>query len=192
MNFLEKRIISEGRVLGDDILKVDSFLNHQIDIAFMKEVGQEFKNRLNDCEVTKILTVEASGIAIGCVTSQFFNDCPVVFAKKGHAKNMSDNAYHASLHSYTRGTDFVISVSKKYIGKNDKVLIVDDFLANGEALKALISIVSQAGSELVGCGIVIEKAYQPGGELIRSQGVRVESLARVKSMSVKNGIEFCE
>lgn len=191
MDFLKKRILTEGRVLGDDILKVDSFINHQVDTAFMKEIGQEFKNRYNNCEVTKILTVEASGIAIGCITSQFFNDCPVVFAKKGQAKNMSNDVYHASLHSYTRGADFEVSVSKKYLNQNDRVLILDDFLANGEALKALISIVSQAGCELVGCGIVIEKAYQPGGELIRSQGIRVESLARIKSMSMENGIEFC-
>ena len=185
MDSLKKYITAEGRVLSDDILKVDSFLNHQIDTVFLTEVGKEFRRRYNNCEVNKILTVEASGIAIGCVTSQFF-------AKKGQAKNMSGDAYHASLHSYTRGTDFVISVTKKYLTKEDKVLIVDDFLANGEALKALISIVSQAGAELVGCGIVIEKAYQPGGDLIRSQGIRVESLARIKSMSVENGIEFCE
>ena len=192
MDSLKKYITAEGRVLSDDILKVDSFLNHQIDTVFLTEVGKEFRRRYNNCEVNKILTVEASGIAIGCVTSQFFDNCPVVFAKKGQAKNMSVDAYHASLHSYTRGTDFVISVTKKYLTSEDKVLIVDDFLANGEALKALISIVSQAGAELVGCGIVIEKAYQPGGDLIRSQGIRVESLARIKSMSVENGIEFCE
>ena len=192
MDSLKKYITAEGRVLSDDILKVDSFLNHQIDTVFLTEVGKEFRRRYNNCEVNKILTVEASGIAIGCVTSQFFDNCPVVFAKKGQAKNMSGDAYHASLHSYTRGTDFVISVTKKYLTSEDMVLIVDDFLANGEALKALISIVSQAGAELVGCGIVIEKAYQPGGDLIRSQGIRVESLARIKSMSVENGIEFCE
>ena len=192
MDSLKKYITAEGRVLSDDILKVDSFLNHQIDTVFLTEVGKEFRRRYNNCEVTKILTVEASGIAIGCVASQFFDNCPVVFAKKGQAKNMGNDVYHAKLHSYTRGADFEVSVSKKYLSKEDKILIVDDFLANGEALNALINIVSQAGSELVGCGIVIEKAYQPGGELIRSKGIRVESLARIKSMSVENGIEFCE
>ena len=186
MDSLKKYITAEGRVLSDDILKVDSFLNHQIDTVFLTEVGKEFRRRYNNCEVNKILTVEAQA------ASRFFDYIPVVFAKKGQAKNMSGDAYHASLHSYTRGTDFVISVTKKYLTSEDKVLIVDDFLANGEALKALISIVSQAGAELVGCGIVIEKAYQPGGDLIRSQGIRVESLARIKSMSVENGIEFCE
>ena len=192
MDALQKRIITDGKILAGDVLKVDSFLNHQIDVAFLNEIGNAFKERFKDCEVTKILTIEASGIAVGCATSQFFNYCPVVFAKKGQAKNMGNDAYHAPLHSYTRGADFVISVSKQYLSENDKVLIIDDFLANGEALKALISVAQQAGCELVGCGAVIEKAYQPGGDMIRSKGIRVESLVRIKSMSVENGIEFCQ
>lgn len=191
MDALKQRIQKDGKILSGDILKVDSFLNHQIDVAFLNDIGAAFRERFKDCEVTKILTIEASGIAVGYATSQFFNNCPIVFAKKGNASNMSEDAYHAPLHSYTRGADFVISVSRKYLSKDDKILIVDDFLANGEALKALLSVVSQAGCELVGCGIVIEKAYQPGGEMIRSQGVRVESLARIAAMSVEDGIEFC-
>ena len=148
MDALKKRIITDGKILDGDILKVDSFLNHQIDVAFLNEIGNAFKERFKDCEVTKILTIEASGIAVGCATSQFFNYCPVIFAKKGQASNMGNDAYHAPLHSYTRGADFVISVSKQYLSENDKVLIIDDFLANGEALKALISVAQQAGCEL--------------------------------------------
>ncbi len=190
MDSLKKRIITDGKVLDGDVLKVDSFLNHQIDIAFMQEIGAEFRRRFSDCEVTKILTVEASGIAVGFATSQFFNSVPVIFAKKGNASNMSEDAYHATLHSYTRGTDFTISVSKKYISAEDTVLILDGFLANGEALRALISIVRQAGCNLAGCGIVIEKGYQPGGRQLRAEGVRIESLACIKSMDKDNGIEF--
>lgn len=192
MDALKNRIVTDGRILKGDILKVDSFLNHQIDVAFLNEIGTAFKERFKDCEVTKIMTIEASGIAVACATSHFFNYCPVVFAKKGNAANMSDDAYHAPLHSYTRGADFVISVSRDYLSKEDKLLILDDFLANGEALKAMISVAQQAGCQIVGCGTVIEKAYQPGGEMIRNKGIRVESLARIKSMSVENGIEFCQ
>ena len=192
MDSLKLLIAAEGRVLSNDILKVDSFLNHQVDTAFLNEIGKEFKKVFADCEVTKILTIEASGIAVSCATSQFFNFCPVVFAKKGSASNIGDDVYHASEHSYTRGTDVEITVSKKYLSENDKILIIDDFLANGEALSALISVVKQAGCELVGCGIVIEKAYQPGGDIIRKQGIRVESLARIASMSPEKGVEFCQ
>ena len=192
MEALKQRIINEGRILAGDVLKVDSFLNHQIDVRFLNDIGAEFKKRFNDCEVTKILTIEASGIGVGVATSQFFNYCPVIFAKKGNAANMGNDVYHAPLHSYTRNADYEIHVSKDYLTSDDKVLIIDDFLANGEALKALISVVQQAGSQLVGCGIVIEKAYQPGGEVLRGQGVRIESLVRIKSMSVENGIEFCQ
>ena len=190
MDSLKKYITAEGRVLSDDILKVDSFLNHQIDTVFLTEVGKEFRRRYNNCEVNKILTVEASGIAIGCVTSQFFDNCPVVFAKKGQAKNMSGDAYHASLHSYTRGTDFVISVTKKYLTKEDKVLIVDDFLANGSALNGLIELVNASGATLIGAGIAIEKAFQGGGSELREQGYRIESLAKICAMSEDTGIVF--
>ncbi len=192
MEALEKLIVTKGHILEGDILKVDSFLNHQIDTAFLPEIGKEFKRRFADCEVNKILTIEASGIAIGCATSQFFNYCPVVFAKKGNARNIGNDTYHVTEHSYTRNADITVSVSRQYLSKEDKVLILDDFLANGEALNALISIARQAGCQIAGCGVVIEKAYQQGGDRIREQGIRVESLARIKSMSTESGIEFCQ
>ncbi len=192
MDALKNRIVNEGIVIGKDILKVDSFLNHQIDTAFINEVGQEFYNKFKDCEVTKILTIEASGIAVGFATSQFFNCCPLIFAKKGNASNIGQDVYHSSVHSFTKNVDIGISVSKKYLSGADKVLILDDFLAYGEALNGLLDICEQAGCEVVGCGVVIEKAYQEGGDQIRSRGVRVEALARIKSMSVENGIEFCQ
>ena len=191
MDALKEKIVNDGQILAGDILKVDSFLNHQIDTAFLTEIGREFANRFSDCEVTKILTIEASGIAVGFATSQFFNYCPVVFGKKGQAANMGNDVYFAEEHSYTHNQDLVIAVSKKYLHKDDKVLLLDDFLANGEALKALLNICAQAGCEVVGAGIVIEKAYMRGGKELREQGVRIESLARVQSMSVENGIEFC-
>ena len=190
MEALKNRILTEGRILAGDVLKVDSFLNHQIDTAFLTEIGREFARLFQDCGVTRILTIEASGIAIGVATSQFLNYCPVVFAKKGTASNMGSDVYHATEHSYTRNADFVISVSRNYLNKDDKVLILDDFLANGEALKALIAIVRASGAEIAGAGVVIEKAYQKGGDLIRSEGVRLEALARIKHMD-ENGIEFC-
>ena len=190
MEELKNRIITEGRILSGDVLKVDSFLNHQIDPAFLNEIGREFRRIFNDCEVTRILTIEASGIAIGMATSQFFNFCPVIFAKKGDAANLSTDAYHSNLHSYTRNADFVISVAREYLQPGEKVLILDDFLANGEALNALIDVVQQADCELVGCGVVIEKAYQDGGRRIRERGIRVEALAAIKEMG-EGRIEFC-
>jgi len=191
MDALKDRIINDGQILAGDILKVDSFLNHQVDTAFLTEIGREFAKRFSDCEVTKILTIEASGIAVGFATSQFFNHCPIVFAKKGQASNMGNDVYFAKEHSFTHNQDLVIAVSKKYLHKDDKILILDDFLANGEALKALLAICAQAECEVVGAGIVIEKAYMKGGKELREQGVRIESLARINSMSVENGIEFC-
>ncbi len=140
MNVLEERIIKDGKILNGDILKVDSFLNHQLDTALINEIGAEFKRLFQDCGVTKILTIEASGIAMGFATSQFFNFCPVLFAKKGKAGNIGDNVYHATEHSYTRNEDIEIFVSKDYLSKDDRVLIIDDFLANGEALNALIGV----------------------------------------------------
>ena len=190
MEALKQRIINEGRILAGDVLKVDSFLNHQIDVRFLNDIGAEFKKRFNDCEVTKILTIEASGIGVGVATSQFFNYCPVIFAKKGNAANMGNDVYHAPLHSYTRNADYEIHVSKDYLTSDDKVLIIDDFLANGEALNALIDVAQQADCELVGCGVVIEKAYQDGGRRIRERGIRVEALAAIKEMG-EGRIEFC-
>lgn len=191
MDALKKRILEDGKVLSGNVLKVDSFLNHRIDTEFVLEIGREFKKIFSDCEINKILTIEASGIAVSFATAQSFNFCPVVFAKKGAASNMGNDVYHASLYSYTRRADFEIYVSKNYLTKGDKVLIIDDFLANGEALNALIKICEQADCELVGCGVVIEKAMQKGGEMIREKGIRVEALARIDSMDAEKGIEFC-
>lgn len=191
MDALKKRILEDGKVLSGNVLKVDSFLNHRIDTEFVLEIGREFKKIFSDCEINKILTIEASGIAVSFATAQSFNFCPVVFAKKGAASNMGNDVYHASLYSYTRRADFEIYVSKSYLTKGDKVLIIDDFLANGEALNALIKICEQADCELVGCGVVIEKAMQKGGEMIREKGIRVEALARIDSMDAEKGIEFC-
>ena len=165
MELLKQRIRQDGVVKGTDVLKVDSFLNHQMDVALFEEIGREFQRRFCDCGVNKILTIEASGIGIACVTAQFFH-CPVIFAKKSQTKNIAGEVY------------------------NTKVEIIDDFLANGAALEGLIDLVNQAGAELVGAGIVIEKAFQPGGARIRAKGIRVESLAKVKSMSEETGVEF--
>ena len=191
MNSLKERIIADGEVLSGNTLKVDSFLNHRIDTSFALEIGREFKKIFSDCDINKILTIEASGIAVSFATSQSFDFCPVVFAKKGAASNMGPDVYHASLYSYTRRADYEVYVSKKYLNDHDKVLIIDDFLANGDALNALIKICEQAGCELVGCGVVIEKAMQKGGEMLREKGIRVEALARVESMDAEKGIEFC-
>lgn len=183
MKELEERIRKEGIVLGGDVLKVDSFLNHQVDTAFLSVLGKEFARRFAGSGVNKILTVEASGIAVAMAAAPYFGSCPVVFAKKGNAANQSADCYGANLHSYTRGIDYSARVSRNYLTKEDTVLILDDFLANGEALNALIDIVRQSGARLAGCGIVIEKAYQPGGARIRGLGVRVESLARIAAMA---------
>lgn len=189
MKLLEERIKKDGTVLKGNVLKVDSFLNHQIDVPFINELGKEFYRLFGDCGVTKILTIEASGIGIACLTAQFFN-CPVVFAKKSKSSNIGDDFYKAEVKSFTHGTTNEIIVSKKYIDKNDRILIIDDFLANGCALMGLISIIKEAGAKIEGAGIVIEKAFQPGGSLVRSKGIRVESLARIKSMT-DTSLEFC-
>ena len=189
MDALEKKIISEGIIAEGDVLCVDGFLNHMIDVRFLSEMAREFKRLYSDCEVNKILTVEASGISIACVTAQFF-DCPVVFAKKSKSSNLHGSVYSASAHSYTRGTDNIITVASEYLSKSDRVLIIDDFLARGEALRALVDIVNESGAYLVGCGVVIEKAYQGGGDILRGRGIRVEPLAKIASMSVADGITF--
>ncbi len=190
MKLLEDRIRRDGIVRDGDVLKVDSFLNHQMDVAFFGEIGKEFERLYHGCGVNKILTIEASGIGIACVAAQSFG-CPVVFAKKSKTKNIAGDVYTSKVQSYTHGRIFDIIVSKDFLGPEDRVLIIDDFLANGAALDGLIDIVHQAGAELIGAGICIEKAFQPGGDRIRAMGIRVESLARIKSMSVENGIEFC-
>ncbi len=190
MKLLEERIRTEGKILPGDILKIDGFLNHRIDTALLQEIAAEFHRLYADSNITKILTVEASGIAIAVSTAFLFDNVPVVFAKKGHASNLGDNVYHAPVYSYTRGAQMEAHIDSNYLDAGDNVLIVDDFMANGQAALALIDICHQAGAGVAGCGIVVEKAYQDGGKRIRQMGIRVESLARVKSMSVENGIEF--
>lgn len=191
MKRLEERIRRDGRVQGSDVLKVDSFLNHQMDVALFQELGREFKRLFDGCGVTKILTIEASGIGIACVTAQFFG-CPVIFAKKSRTKNIAGDVYTSKVESFTHGKVYDIIVSKEFLLPSDRVLLIDDFLANGSALQGLIQLVREAGATLVGAGVCVEKAFQPGGGLIRSMGVRVEALARVQSMSQESGVIFCE
>ena len=191
MELLKERIRRDGVVRGTDVLKVDSFLNHQMDIALFEEIGREFQRRFAGCGVNKILTIEASGIGIACITAQFFH-CPVVFAKKSQTKNIAGAVYTTKVESFTHGKVYDVIVARQFLGPEDKVLIIDDFLANGAALEGLIDLVHQAGAQLAGAGIVIEKAFQPGGARLRAQGIRVESLARIKSMSEETGVEFEE
>lgn len=186
MELLKQRIIKDGHVKAGNVLKVDSFLNHQMDINLFAEIGKEFKRLFADCGVTKILTIEASGIGIACVTAQFFN-VPVVFAKKSQSKNIDGEVFTSRVESFTHGRVYDIMVSKKFLGPSDHVLIIDDFLAKGAALEGLCQVVSDSGASLVGAGIVIEKGFQEGGRLIRSHGIRVESLAIVDSMNDKTG-----
>ena len=176
-------------VRAGNVLKVDSFLNHQMDIALFGEMGKEFKRIFADCGVTKILTIEASGIGIACITAQFF-DVPVVFAKKSKTKNIAGEVYTSQVESFTHGRVYDIIVSKDFLKPEDRVLIIDDFLANGSALMGLISLVRDAGATLVGAGIAIEKGFQPGGHMLREQGVRVESLAIVDAMDPETGLVF--
>ena len=191
MELLKRRIQQDGIVKGNDVLKVDSFLNHQMDVALFAEIGKEFQRRFAGCGVNKILTIEASGIGIACVTAQFFH-CPVIFAKKSQTKNIAGEVYTTKVRSFTHGNVSDVIVSTRFLGPGDKVLIIDDFLANGAALEGLIDLVSQSGAELAGAGIVIEKAFQPGGDRLRAKGIRVESLARIKSMSEETGVEFMD
>ena len=186
MDLLKEKIVKEGQVYPGNILKVDCFLNHQIDCTFLREVGKEFHRLFKDEGVNKILTIEASGIAIGTVVAQEFK-CPLVFAKKNKTKNIAGNVYSSSVESFTHSTTYNIIVSEKFLNPGDKVLIVDDFLAVGNALKGLIDLVKQSGAELVGCGTVIEKGYQHGGDELRAQGIRVESLAIIESMDADKG-----
>lgn len=186
MENLKKKILEEGEIHEGNILKVDSFLNHQIDVEFLKEIGKEFYNRFKDDNVNKILTVESSGIAIATMVAQEFG-CPLVFAKKSITKNIAGDIYLTPVESFTHGTTYGVIVSKQFLGKGDRVLIVDDFLAIGNALKGLIRIVNESGAELAGCGAVIEKSYQGGGDKLRKLGIKVESLARIESMDHENG-----
>ena len=182
MKLLEEKILTDGTVLPGNILKVDNFLNHQIDVAFLSKIGEEFYKIFSSENITKILTVEASGIAIACAAAQHFN-VPVVFAKKGQHKNIGTDCYTAEVFSFTKGTSYTVTVSRKYLNENDNILILDDFLANGQAALGLIKIIEDAKAKVAGVGIVIEKGFQPGGALIREKGVRLESLAVVDSMT---------
>ena len=190
MELLKERIRRDGRVYPGGVLKVDSFLNHQMDVELFTEIGKEFQRLFEGEKITKILTIEASGIGIACVAAQCFG-VPVLFAKKNKTKNIAGDVYTSKVESFTHGRVYDIIVSREFLRPEDRVLLIDDFLANGAALMGLITLVREAGATLIGAGICIEKAFQPGGQRIREMGVRVESLARVKSMSEENGIEFC-
>lgn len=192
MNFLEERIVKDGIVKEGNILKVDSFLNHQMDITLFDEMGAEFKKRFEGKNINKILTVEASGIGIACVVAMHFN-VPVVFAKKSKSINIDGDMYIAEVESFTHKCKNQVIVSKKFLNEDDHVLIIDDFLANGCALQGLISIVNQAGATVEGIGIAIEKGFQVGGQIIRNLGYQLESLAIVDSMDATTGtINFRE
>ena len=192
MNFLEERIVKDGIVKEGNVLKVDSFLNHQMDINLFEEMGAEFKRRFADANITKIVTIESSGIGIACIVARYFN-VPVVFAKKSKSINIDGDMYVAEVESFTHTCKNQVIVSKKFLNEDDHVLIIDDFLANGCALQGLISIVSEAGGTVEGIGIAIKKGFQAGGRMIRNLGYRLESLAIVDSMDAENGtIEFRE
>ncbi len=191
MKLLEERILKDGIVRDGNVLKVDSFLNHQMDVKFISQLGQEFYRLFKDCGVNKILTIEASGIGIACLTAGVF-DVPLVFAKKTKTKNIAGDVYTSKVASFTHGVTYDIIVSKDFLTSDDRVLIIDDFLAKGQALLGLADIVKQSGATIVGAGIVIEKAFQDGGEIIRSTGIRVESLARIASMTANGNIEFID
>ena len=191
MELLKERIRRDGKVKGTDVLKVDSFLNHQMDVELFAEIGKEFKRRFAGCEINKILTIEASGIGIACVVAQYFH-CPVIFAKKTQTKNIAGEVYTSKVESFTHGRVYDIIVAQEFLGPGDKVLLIDDFLANGAALEGLAQLVKDAGAELVGAGIVIEKAFQPGGDRLRAKGLRIEALARVQSMNEETGVTFAD
>lgn len=188
MELLKSKILEYGKVLPNNILKVDSFLNHQVDINLLTEMGKEFAKLFADCNITKVLTIEASGIIIGGLTAQALG-VPMLFAKKSQTKNLSTSVYSAKIMSYTHGKVYDIFVSKEYLNEKDRVLIIDDFLANGEALRGLMSLVEQAGAKMCGCGIAIEKGFQGGGDMMRMQGIRVESLAIIDEMT-DNSLTF--
>ncbi|MBQ8210320.1 MAG: xanthine phosphoribosyltransferase [Clostridia bacterium] len=181
MNSLQKKILSEGKVLPGNILKVDGFLNHQIDIALLKDMGKDFYELFKDKNITKILTIEASGIAIACYTAEYFN-VPVVFAKKGQHKNVGKDVFTAEVFSFTKGTSYEVAVSQLYLKPDDRVLIIDDFLANGQAVLGLQKIIEDAGATLCGAGIAITKAFQSGEQLLIDAGIDVKSLAAIESM----------
>ena len=190
MELLKDRILKDGIVRPGNVLKVDSFLNHQMDIDLINEIGREFARRFAGTPVTKILTIEASGIGIACITAQYFH-VPVIFAKKAQSINLDGEMYTTRVESYTHKKTYDVILSRRFLHPEDHVLVIDDFLANGCALMGLIDIVRQAGATLEGAGIVIEKGFQPGGSAIRGLGIRVESLAVISSMT-ENSLTFAE
>lgn len=177
MQLLKEKILNEGRIIGSNILKVDNFINHQIDVGLMNEVGKEFKKRFKDEKIDKILTIETSGIGIACIVSQYFNSVPVVFAKKTESLTLDKDTYTTEVFSFTKKISYTVKVSKSFINKGEKILIIDDFLANGCAALGLVDILNQAEAEAIGIGIVIEKGFQPGRQELEKRGLRVESLA---------------
>ena len=182
LKLLEDRIVKDGIVKPGNVLKVDSFLNHQMDISLFNDMGKEFKRLFNDTPINKILTIEASGIGIACVAAQYFDNVPVVFAKKSQTVNIDGEVYSTKIESFTHKRVYDVILSKKYLSSKDHVLIIDDFLANGCALNGLLDIAQKAGATVEGVGIAVEKGFQRGGELIRQKGIRVESLAIIESM----------
>jgi len=184
MNFLEERILKDGKVKPNNVLKVDSFLNHQMDISLMEEIGREFHRRFGDKKITKVLTIEASGIGIACFVAKEFG-VPMVFAKKSHSINIDSEVYIAEVESFTHKNINNIIVSKKFLNQEDHILIIDDFLANGCALQGLMAITKDAGATVEGIGIVIEKGFQIGGQIIRNLGIQLESLAIIDAMDAE-------
>lgn len=182
LQLLTDKIINEATVLPGNVLKVDGFLNQQIDIALINEMGKEFARAFSGKGVNKILTVEASGIGIACITAQYFNNAPVVFGKKHKTLNRDENLYSTPIFSFTHQVSYDVTVAKKHLSADDKVLIIDDFLANGEAVKGMIDLCKQAGAQVIGVGIAIEKGFQGGGDALRAQGIQVESMAIIDSM----------
>lgn len=181
MELLKQKIQKEGTVIGSNILKVDSFLNHQLDVQLFNEIGKEFKRRFEGKEITKILTVEASGIGIACITAQYFN-VPVVFGKKQQAVNMDPESYEAEVFSFTKKNTYQLKIAKRFLQPQDKILIIDDFLASGNVVQALLKIVKDAGAEVAGIGIVIEKAFQKGRDVIKDSQIQLESLACIEHL----------
>ena len=191
MKLLQERIVKDGQIEAGNILKVDSFLNHQIDVSLLEEIGKEFHRQFAGQTVNKILTIEASGIAIACIAARYFQ-VPVVFAKKTRSLNIAGDVYTAKVESFTHKNTNDIIVSKKFLSPGDRILIVDDFLANGKAILGLAKLIEQAGATLVGAGVVIEKGFQDGGKRIREAGIDLRSLAIVEEMDTEHGIRFRE
>ena len=188
MKVLEDRILRDGKVLNEDVLKVDSFLNHQVDVNLMDQIGKEFAKHFKDKKITKVITIESSGIAPAMMTAKELNT-KLVFLKKQKPKTLNEDFYQTKVMSFTKGEEYTLTVSKQYIKPEDRILIIDDFLANGEACSGAIRLIKEAGAEVIGIGIVIEKSFQPGRKKLEEQGYEINSLARIRSLKM-NKIEF--